>query len=89
MEAIYAIEEGWIMFKFIGNFLYNLDRMVASLFGAPPQETLSSYFFGRRKIPGHLDDIGAKILDKIDPNHIKDAVTHADKLNSVDDGKEK
>ena len=77
------------MSRFIGNFLYNLDRTLASLFGAPPQETLSSYFFGRRKIPGHLDDVGAAILNTIDPNHTKDAIAHADKLNAADDGKEK
>ena len=71
------------------NFLYNLDRTVASSFGAPPQETLSSWFFGRRKLPGKLDDLGCKVLDKIDPNHCEDAVAHADKLDSVDDGNEK
>lgn len=68
------------------NVLYNLDRTLASVFGAPPQETLSSYFFGRRNIPGPIDDIGCKILDKIDANHCEDAIKHADKLDATDDG---
>lgn len=58
------------------------------MLGAPPQETLSSYYFGRKNIPGSLDDIGCKILDKIDPNHCEDAIIHADALNKADDGKE-
>jgi hypothetical protein len=30
------------MKKSLLNFLYNVDRAIASLYGAPPQETISS-----------------------------------------------
>ena len=70
------------------NFLYNTDRAIASLFGAPPQETISSesgrfaqrHVFWARKM--------AWVLDKIQPNHVENAISHADRLDAVDDGKE-
>lgn len=67
------------------NFLYNLDRAIASLIlGAPAQETISSQW-GRRR--ADLDDdvarIGCKVLDNLDENHCDDAVENADKLNSA------
>lgn len=50
------------------NFLYNLDRAVASLGGAPPQETLSSEI-GRHANSNRLARILRKALDSIDPKH--------------------
>ena len=70
------------------NFLYNQDRSVASLFGAPPQETISSEVGRHAK-----DDVAAKALadalNVVDPGHTKDAIAHADALDKVDDGVEK
>lgn len=70
------------------HFLYNLDRALASLIGAPPQETLSSWLFGRRRDKDPLARAGCDVLDAIDPNHCADAITHADRLNAADDGHE-
>jgi hypothetical protein len=68
----------------LGNCLYNIDRAIASLFGAPPQETISSEI-GRHEntIVGRL---GAMFLDGIQRNHCENAVRHADALDRVDDG---
>ena len=75
------------------NFLYNLDRAIASLFGAPPQETISSETGRAMARSDHdLDDVPAEILGKalneIQPGHTDHAIAHADKLDAVDDGKE-
>ncbi len=72
------------------NFLYNLDRAIASLFGAPPQETISSEW-GRHDDGDYdsLADIGATVLNKIQSGHTEHAVKHADALDKVDDGEEK
>jgi len=68
--------------------LYNLDRALASLFGAPPQETISSEaaraqqhgtWWGRWLCWG---------FNRLDPGHCTHARTHADQLNRVDDGRE-
>lgn len=68
------------------NFLYNLDRAIASLFGAPPQETISSES-GRHRSTwwGRFLSV---TLDKIQPKHVENAITHANALDKVDDGKE-
>jgi hypothetical protein len=71
--------------KHFWNFLYNIDRALASLFGAPPQETISSRA-GRYDNDNNLADKACDILDVIDPGHCEDAVKHADALNKVDDG---
>lgn len=73
--------------KQIVNFLYNLDRAIASLFGAPPQETISS-MVGRYARAHGWDhwDFFAWVLNKIDPGHTDQAIEHADKLNNADDG---
>ncbi len=76
------------MKRYLLNVLYNLDRLVATILGAPVQETLSSFYFGRRNIPGPLDDVGCKVLDALDKNHCADAIKHADKLDAADDGVE-
>jgi hypothetical protein len=64
------------------NFLYNVDRTVASVFGAPPEETISS------EIGRHMDNpvahVAGELLDKIDPNHVEDAVSHADALEAME-----
>ena len=68
----------------LGNFLYNEDRAVNSLAGHPAQETISSDI-GRdpgNKVYGALGGV----LDKIQPDHIKNAVKHANALDAADDG---
>ncbi len=63
------------------NFLYNLDRAIASLFGAPAQETISSEI-GRHESNPIVEE-AADVLDAIQPNHVENAVKSADKLESV------
>ena len=74
----------------IKNFLYNLDRAVASVFGAPPQETISSEI-GRHDDHDNdsIPDVVGTILDKIQKDHVESAVTHADQLDAADNGQEK
>jgi hypothetical protein len=73
----------------LGNFIYNIDRAYASLvLGAPPQETISSEV-GRRRRKARLSRWTAALLDKIQPNHVENAIIHADKLDAADDGQEK
>lgn len=68
--------------------LYNLDRVIASLFGAPPQETISSQA-GRARDRGRWwGRMLCRGLDWLDPCHCADAVRHADLLDKVDDGVE-
>lgn len=66
------------------NTLYNLDRTVASAFGAPAQETISSEIGRHESNP--LDKVAAEILDAIQPEHCENAVKHADALEKVDNG---
>ncbi len=71
----------------VKNTLYNLDRTVASLFGASPQETISSWLGRESRKPGtDPTDVACEILDAIDHGHCEHAVTHADKLKQADDG---
>lgn len=84
----------------IFNFLYNADRAVASLFGALPQETISSETgrVARGEAIGHnrFETWAAKWLAKrLDtdkwlwgPQHTLRAIQHADALDKVDDGRE-
>lgn len=66
--------------------LYNIDRALSSLFGAGPQETISSQA-GRAARRGKLWGRAlCWLLNKIDPGHCADAVAHADKLDGADDG---
>jgi hypothetical protein len=64
------------------NILYNLDRLAASVGGAPPQETLSSEI-GRHKSLPFIHQL-AEILDKIQDHHVEMAVIHADKLDAAE-----
>jgi hypothetical protein len=64
-----------------------MDRAVASLFGAKPQETISSEI-GRHESIAIVEE-AKDVLDAIDPGHVEKAVVHADKLESLDDGVEK
>ena len=84
----------------LGNFLYNLDRAVASLGGAPPQETISSEVgrVARGQAEGHWrwETWAAKKLSNwLDTtpriwgkDHTQHAIEHADALDRVDDGRE-
>lgn len=72
-----------------GNFIYNADRSIASLIlGAPPQETISSEA-GRHRRSNTVARWTATFLDKIQKDHVENAVTHADELDKADDGQEK
>lgn len=84
----------------LSNFGYNLDRAIASLFGAPPQETISSEV-GRvaaGAAHGHnwFEQWAALKLAKwLDtdswlwgPQHTERAIKHADALDAVDDKRE-
>jgi hypothetical protein len=75
------------MKKWLTDILYNLDRTIASMMGAPPQETISSELARHDSNP--VDDILADSLDKVDPNHVEAALAHATLLDSVDNGQEK
>jgi len=67
------------------NFLYNLDRALASLLGAPAQETLSSEI-GRHRTAGPIERAACSFLDHIQAQHCELAVKHAEALDKVDDG---
>ena len=75
------------MKKRLINFLYNIDRSVASLFGAPPQETISSEIGRHESNP--VDEEAADVLDAIQKNHVENAVLHADKLDAADNAQER
>lgn len=69
------------------NFLYNIDRAIASLFGAPPQETISS-MAGREADKYWWAKFLHKWLDLLQPFHTEKAIKHADALDRVDDKNE-
>jgi hypothetical protein len=84
----------------IRNWAYNLDRSVASFFGARPQETISSEVgrVERGEAHGHnrFEEWAAlKIAKWLDTDtklwgwdHTLWAIDHADALDAVDDGRE-
>jgi hypothetical protein len=74
------------MKKRLTDFLYNVDRAIASLFGAPPQETISSEIGRHESNP--IDEAAADVLDGIQKDHVEKAVIHADKLDAADNGQE-
>jgi hypothetical protein len=63
-------------------FLYNIDRSLASLCGAPPEETISSEIGRHDKNP--VDEEAEDVLDAIQRNHVKNAVSHATALDKAD-----
>ena len=75
------------MKKRLTDFLYNVDRAIASLFGAPPQETISSEI-GRHAATNPVAEASEDVLDAIQRDHCENAVIHADKLDAADNGKE-
>lgn len=68
----------------IEDFLYNEDRSIASLAGAPPQETISSEV-GRHEALW-VDKEAADALNAIQKGHTEHAVEHANALDKADDG---
>ena len=68
------------------NFLYNEDRAIASLGGAPPQETLSSEIGRHQENP--IVNVVQDVLDKVSKEHTQKAITHANALDKADDGME-
>lgn len=87
-----------------GNFLYNVDRSIASLVWGTSQETISSEVGRiargeqqvgeplRWGVETKLAKAIARWLDTTPSiwgvDHTKNAIQHADQLNKVDDGKE-
>lgn len=69
-------------------FLYNEDRAIASVAGAPPQETISSEIGRGAKAGDPVAKAAEDVLDTIQKDHCENAVIHANKLDAVDDGKE-
>jgi len=69
------------------NFLYNEDRAIASIGGAPAQETISSEA-GRLQHHALWAYLLHDILDDIQADHCEKAITHATALDKVDDGHE-
>jgi hypothetical protein len=72
------------LLKCAENFSYNIDRAVASLFGAPRQETISSEIGRHHTNP--VAEAAEDVLDFIQHDHVKDAITSADRLDAVDKG---
>ena len=70
------------MKRAILNFLYNVDRALASLFGAPRQETISSEI-GRHQDQPIVEE-ASDVLDAIQPGHVEAAVKKADALDKAD-----
>jgi len=68
--------------KHIMAVLYNLDRTVASLFGAPRQETISSELGRHESDP--VDKAAAEVLDAVVPEHVENSVKNADSLDKAD-----
>lgn len=65
------------------DFLYNMDRAAASLFGAPPQETISSEI-GRSALRGEWwGRVGNWALDRVQKDHCKNAVRRANALDAT------
>jgi hypothetical protein len=64
------------------NFLYNEDRSIASLGGAPPEETISSEI-GRHAATNPVAEEAADVLDDIKKDHVENAVIHANKLDAA------
>src|SRR5262249_18005951 len=75
------------MKKRLIDFLYNADRAIASLFGAPPHETISSEI-SRHAATNPVAEEAEDVLDDIQKNHCENAVLHADKLDAAYNGKE-
>ena len=75
-------------FKAIGSrlvdFVYNIDRAVASLLGAPPQDTISSEIGKHDSNP--VAEAAEDALDKVQRNHVENAVKHASILDAADNG---
>ena len=75
-------------FKAIGSrlvdFVYNIDRAVASLLGAPPQDTISSEIGKHDSNP--VAEATEDALDKVQRNHVENAVKHASILDAADNG---
>ncbi len=77
------------VFRNLGNFFYNLDRSIASLLGASPQDTISSQAGRAAKKDDEVAELLCSALNKIDPGHCDHAVAHANKLDQADDKVEK
>lgn len=66
------------------DFLYNEDRAVASAFGAPPEETISSEV-GRHAKTNVFARASAWVLNHIQKNHTANAIKHADILDAANE----
>jgi hypothetical protein len=68
--------------KPIFDFFYNEDRAIASLGGAPPEETISSEV-GRHRFSNPFADVLYKVLDKIQAKHCEKAEADATILDKA------
>lgn len=68
---------------------YNVDRAVASAFGAPPQVTISAVAARACQAGKWWGKALCWGLDLIDPGHCAASDKHAEKLEAVDTGEEK
>lgn len=64
------------------NFLYNEDRAIASIGGAPAQETISAASEIHKANP--VVDVLEDGLNKIQPGHTVSALEHARALEAAD-----
>ena len=69
--------------------LYNIDRTVASMFGASPQSTISAQAARAHRAGHWWGRILCWLLDRIDKGHCVEANEHAAKLEQADDGSER
>ena len=93
-----------VVYNRLGNFLYNIDRTIASLIWGTSQETISSEVGriarGEKEIGEPLRwGTGRKFMIRLSHwldstpkiwgvDHTAKAIEHANKLDAVDDGKE-
>jgi len=68
------------------NFFYNIDRAIASLFGAPPQATISAEIEKHEQNP--VAEAAEDVLNKLQSNHAELAEDRATRLEAADTGKE-
>ena len=64
------------------DFLYNADRAVASLGGAPAEQTISGEIGEHRNLP--VAKQAAEVLDLVQKDHVENAAAHGEYLDSAD-----
>ena len=67
------------------NCVYNLDRALASLCGADPQDTMSGVF-GKDQVTNPLAEEAVDVLDAIQKDHAELAAKRDEQLTKADAG---